>query len=125
MTKIVIPKKDQNESKLVEIIISGDDQGVSIACDEIMEIVKKQTSNYREKVTVEQFLHQFLVPTIPAFEAENKVKIHIPPGYDQKDINEDIVIVGELDNVFVAVEKLNTIIKELVYCYSINIRHKA
>lgn len=116
MTKIVIPKKDQNELKLVDIVITGDEQGVSIAHQEIMEIVKKQTSNYREKIAVEKELHQFLVPGISTFERENNVKVHIPPGYDKNDkvVNEDVIIVGEMEDVIPAIDKFNIFVKELV-----------
>ena len=116
-TKIDIPKSDENETKFVEIVITGDDLGVELAREEIMAIVKKQTSNYREKVVVEKLFHRFLVPKISLFEKQNKVKIHIPPNYDRNepDANEEILLVGEMDDVIAAVEKLKALVNEMVY----------
>jgi DNA-binding transcriptional regulator/RsmH inhibitor MraZ len=116
MTKIVIPKKDSNELDSVEIVITGDDEGIEMARSEIMEIVRKQISNYRGKTMVPKFLHQFIGPTISALEKDMNVKVHLPPLHGQNDqnISEEIVIVGEMDNVVSAVYKLNKIVAELV-----------
>jgi hypothetical protein len=116
MSKIVIPKKDSNESESVEIVITGHDEGVEIARSEIMEIVRKQISNYRGKTMVQKFLLQFIGPAISALERDMNVKVHVPPIHGQNDQNlsEEIVIVGEMDNVLPAVDKLNKIVQELV-----------
>ena len=116
MTKIAIQKNDQNDATEVQVDITGDEQGVAIAQNEIMEIVKKQTSNYRGKTSVDKFLHHFIGPKISELEKEYNVKIHVPPLYDQSEkvVNEEIVIIGEMENVFGAIEKLKGIVKDMV-----------
>jgi hypothetical protein len=116
MTKILIPKKDLIEGKFVEIEITGDDQGIEMARNEIMEIVKKQLTNYRGKTMVQKFLFQFIYTQISALEKEKNVKIHVPPFHTMDDLNssEEIVIVGDMDNVVSAVDQLNKQVDELV-----------
>ena len=121
-TKIFIPKNEEVDdgSKLTSVVIMGDEQGVVMAQNEIMDIVERHLSNYREKLVVENSLMKFISPSILGMEEEYDVKIHVPPVHVGREVkeHEDIVIVGKMEAVTQVLEKIKELIKDLV-CQSL------
>lgn len=52
---------DEDEEELVDVIIEGDNEGIQVAVDEIMSIVKSKVRDLTSKIQVEERIKQFVL----------------------------------------------------------------
>ncbi|KXS20652.1 hypothetical protein M427DRAFT_66591 [Gonapodya prolifera JEL478] len=128
----------EDEDEDMEVTITGDVDGVEIARREILEIVSVRAAKSTARLTIPRIYHPFILREAPAISAISSVAIHVPtyasrrerekeqangtesaiPPRRRRDVKEDqdpneVVIVGERENVRKAADVLKTLVANL------------
>jgi hypothetical protein len=119
-----------DEDDLQPITITGDVDGVNAAKMEIEAVVRERASRSRACIPIERSFHPFICGpnnvTIQNIMIETGVKIHVPPSFGSPSVEkvdrdgnaknmDEFIVIGEKDNVALAVEQVTNVYEEVVY----------
>lgn len=117
-TNIQIRQDKTDESEIVQISITGDDDGIQLARNEIEAIVSSRSNKHMQRFEIDRNLHPFIIPQVPRLSDTYSIKIHIAPieaaPAAGKNLNE-IILMGEKEQTILAQNDLLDLEKQLVY----------
>lgn len=122
-TRIQIPKQDEKSDV---IRITGTREAIDKAVQEIQSISNDAFSRHMERINIPKVYHPFITgpfgETIEKIYKETGAKVNMPPLSSQRD---EIVIIGERNNVNAALERVKAIADRMLQkcqCASIDIK---